>query len=159
MPTDVLPAKISRILVAVDGSDHAERAAMTAADLARKYSALLEILHVASYPRNMLGIGSAHTVSVGIPMTDSDIDREKKNAIDSMKRIEAFASRLGIAPKMEIVESSGSISDRIIDYAYRENINLIIAGDLGLNQYQSSLMGSVSTGILSKARCSVMIVR
>jgi nucleotide-binding universal stress UspA family protein len=156
---EVLPARIGRILVAVDGSEFAEKAAMTAVGLAKKYSAKLEILHVADYPPNMLGVGSIHTVSVGIPMADSDVDREKKRAMDSIKRIESFALRLGIQPKSEIVETSASISDRIVDYAYRENIDLIVAGNLGLNSYQSSLMGSVSNGILNKARCSVMVVR
>ena len=159
MPTEPRPAKIGKILVAVDGSDYAERAGLTAAELAAKYSAELGILHVADYPPNVLGVGSTHTVPVGIPMSDPDVDRQRKRALDSIERIEAFASRLGIEANSEIVQTSDSISDRIADYAYRENIDLIVAGNLGLNSYQTSLLGSVSNGILNKARCSVLVVR
>jgi nucleotide-binding universal stress UspA family protein len=159
MPTETSPAKIGKILVAVDGSDYAERAGLTAVDLAVKYSAELGILHVADYPPNVLGVGSSHTVPVGIPMSDPDVDRQRKRAMDSIERIEAFASKHGIEANSEILQTSDSNSARIVDYAYRENIDLIVAGNLGLNSYQTSILGSVSNGILNKARCSVMVVR
>src|SRR5579862_9342448 len=144
MPPKILPERIGKILVAVDGSDDGEKAGFTASDLARRYGAQLVILHVADYPRNMLGVGSGHTVSVGVPMLNPEVDQERKRAEESIDRIESFASRLGIESTNEIVQTSNSIADTIIDYAYHQNIDLIVTGSRGLNSFQTSTLGSVS---------------
>jgi len=159
MTTEVIPIRISKILVAVDGSAHAEKAGSIAVDLAKRYSAQLVILHVANYPRNMLGVGSAHTVSVGIPVPDSEVDQMKNRAHDLMNRIATFASKHGVNTKSEIIDKAGSISDLIVDYSYREGIDMIVTGARGLNSFHTSLMGSVSNGIVNKATCLVLVVR
>ena len=48
MATQTQNEPITRIVVAVDGSDHANNAVLLASDLAQKYDAELHLLHVVS---------------------------------------------------------------------------------------------------------------
>lgn len=153
------PADINRILVAIDGSKFAEKAGATAADLASRYSAELVILHVAKYPPNTLGTGSTHTVAVGPPLSDTIVDKEKKNASESMRRVALFAKTLNIDAEEQIIDTSSSIVDVLCDYAYRNVIDLIVLGTRGLNTFKTSSLGSISDGVADSARCAVMIVK
>lgn len=159
MGVEILPATISKILVAVDGSSFAEKAGLTAVNLARRYSTPLILLHVANYPPNLLGSGSVHTVPVGTPLSDPVIDRAKQKAIASMNRIGAYAMKRGVAVDKEIIDTSASIVKTIADFAYRKNVDLIVVGMRGTNEFKSAMLGSVSEEILDAAGCSVMVVK
>jgi len=159
MGPEVVAAKITKILVAVDGSDFAERAGLTAVNIARRYSIPVVLLHVANYPANTLGSGSVHTVSVGIPLADPIIDRQKQRAISSMDRIGGYATKRGVDIDKEIIDTSSSIANTIADFAYRNEVDLIVAGTRGTNEFKSAILGSVSEEIFQVARCSAMVVK
>ena len=160
MSEKVLPLKVDRILVAIDGSADSEKAGLTAVDLAERYSAQIFILHVSNYPQDTLGFGSTHTVAVGLPQPDPEVDKEGKRAQEMMDRIEKIAANRGVTATSEIIEDASSrISDTILDYGYREDVDLIVTGSRGLNAYLRSTMGSVSTGVVNRARCSVLVVK
>ena len=148
-----------KILATVDGSGLAEIAGYTAADLAKKYSASLAILYVAKYPKNLLGVSSSHTVEVGLPLSDPLADRLKQEASASMNRIGEYARNLDVEANQEIIDTSSSIVGTIMDYVYRNNVDLIVMGSRGTNTFKTELIGSVSEGIFQGARCAVMIVR
>jgi len=153
------PANFARILVAIDGSKFAEKAGATASALAQRYSAELVILYVARYPPNALGRGSTHTVAVGLPISDPVIDKEKKNATDSMHRVATFARKFGVETDEQIIDTSSSIVDVICDFAYRNEVDLIVLGTRGLNTFKSSSLGSISDGVADHATCAVMVVK
>ncbi len=127
--------------------------------MARRYSAALIIFHVAKYPGNTLGISSTHTLEVGLPLSDPIVDREKQGAKDSMDRIETYAKKLGVRADLEILDTSSTIVDTITDHAYRNGVDLIIVGCLGMSEFRATLTGSVAAGIVREARCTVMVVR
>ncbi len=153
-----LPPEIKRILVAADGSENADRAALRAIDLARRLNAHLVVVHVSSYPSQYYGI-VRHDVAVAAEIGREDLDRLKKRASVSMKKISEIASEQKILTRIEYLESGPSIVDAIINYAETEGIDLIVVGTRGLNAYQSSLAGSVSTGLVNRAHCAVLVVR
>lgn len=159
MGLDIVPATITKILVAVDGSDFAERAGLTAVNIARRYSIPLVLLHVANYPPNRLGSGSVHTISVGPPLSDPMIDRQKQKAVASMDRIGAYAVKRGVNVDKEVIDTSSSVVNTIADFAYRNDVDLILVGMRGTNEFKSAILGSVSDGIFQAARCSVMVVK
>lgn len=152
------PSRISKILVAVDGSHFAEKAGITAGDLSRKYAAHLTILHVANYPPNELGI-DRHTIAVGLPLTDSVVDKVKHEATESMHRIAVFAKSLGISCDQRIINTSSSIVETISDFCYRNEIDLLVVGTHGLSEFKRSLIGSVSEGLVEHSRCNLLIVK
>lgn len=148
-----------RILVAVDGSEFSERAGLFAVSLARVYRAHLTVFHVAKYPSNQLGVGSTHTLSVGLPLSDSVVDKLKQAATAQMERIAVIAKRSGVGVNEEITDSPSPIVSIISDYAYQNSIDLIVVGTRGLSAYKASLAGSVSEGLVREARCGVVVIK
>ncbi len=155
----IVPVPINKVLATVDGSDFSEKAGYTAAQIALRYSKQLYIIHVAKYPPNSLGVGGTHTVAVGLPLPDPIADQLKKRAVASMDRIAAYATKLSVSTSKRIIETSSSIVESVANYAYQNNIDLIVVGAKGLNAFSSALMGSVSEGIVQEARCSVMVIK
>ena len=60
--------------------------------------------------------------------------------------------------KTEII-ASPSIVDAIVSFAEKENVDLIIIGTKGESAIKKFLLGSVSSGVVTYAHCTVMVVR
>jgi len=159
MQRDSDPSKFSCILIAVDGSNLSEKGGMIAVDLASKYSASAIILHVAKYPQNTLGVNPNHSVSVGLPLEDPLAENLKKHAVASMDRIAEYARKLNVTSSKVIVDTSSSIVETIANHAYTNNVDLIVLGSSGMNEYRATLTGSVADGVVHAAQCTVMVVR
>jgi nucleotide-binding universal stress UspA family protein len=61
--------------------------------------------------------------------------------------------------KIRAVVLVGQPADKIVEFANRQNVDLIVMGSRGQKGISRILMGSVSRNISDKAKCSVMIVR
>ena len=55
--------------------------------------------------------------------------------------------------------ASSSVVGAIIDFAEKENIDLIVVGTRGRSGLKRLLLGSVASGIVNYAHCPVMIVK
>lgn len=71
----------------------------------------------------------------------------------------ALAENFGIQAKGKTVRPGESTVEQITDYADREKIDLIVIGTRGLGGFKRLLLGSVSSGVVSHAPCSVLVVR
>jgi nucleotide-binding universal stress UspA family protein len=47
----------------------------------------------------------------------------------------------------------------IVEYAERENIDLIVIGSRGLTGFRKLLLGSVASGVVTYAHCPVLVVK
>lgn len=52
-----------------------------------------------------------------------------------------------------------SIVSEIIEFAERENIDLIIMGTRGRTGFKKLLLGSVASGVVNFAHCPVLVLR
>ncbi len=52
-----------------------------------------------------------------------------------------------------------SIVSEIIEFAERENIDLIIMGTRGRTGFKKLLLGSVASGVVNFAHCTVLVIR
>jgi nucleotide-binding universal stress UspA family protein len=159
MQADTDPSKFSCVLIAIDGSSLAEKGGFIAVDLAKRYSANVIILHVAKYPPNTLGRGPEHSIPVGLPLSDPLAENLKRHAIASLDRIAAYARKLDVPSSRLVVDTSSSIVETIVNHAYSNNVDLIVLGCRGMNEYKATLTGNVAEGIVDEARCTIMIVR
>jgi nucleotide-binding universal stress UspA family protein len=133
-----------KILVAYDGSDGAKRALDQAAELAHN-GASVSVVSVAE-PLPQFGRAA--------PMLVPEADEERKRELR-----EAKAALAGKGIDASIVERKGDAATMIIGEAEHENAEVIVMGTRGLNTAQRWLLGSVSSKVVERAPCNVMIVR
>jgi len=129
---------ISKILVAIDGSKHAQKALDHAVQLAQKYNATLTLLHVAQ--TRLPHIKTETAKSMG--------DRVVSDAAKQVKELK-------VDKKVEV----GHPAKTILDVAKKGNYDLIALGSRGLNPAKRFFMGSVSDKVSRHAQCSVLIVK
>lgn len=129
-----------------------------AVDQARSFEVDLLLLHVATYPSQYYGAGPDSPLA-GSPVDDKEKDLMKKSATDQMEKIVQTAGKSGVACRFEVIETESNVVDEILVYAFRNRIDLLVVGTRGLNQFQTSLVGSTSLDLVQKAKCAVLIVR
>lgn len=59
----------------------------------------------------------------------------------------------------EVIIAEESIVSEIIEFAERENIDLIIMGTRGRTGFKKLLLGSVASGVVNFAHCPVLVIR
>ena len=149
--------KVEKILVPIDGSDNAFRAASFAIDLASKYSSELILLHAFDLNQIRYSIG---LLGVGYP---SNIDKIKedvaKEAAPWFERVQKEADSTGVTVKTDVIDAVLSVVEEIIDYADRKKIDLIVIGSRGRTGFKKLLLGSIASGLVAHAPCPVLVAK
>ena len=143
-----------KILVPVDGSKHSKKALELACELGRKQGSSLHVLHITQPPT-----GKRHLVLGAAAVTVDDDSKELKQA---GKRVvssaEDFARGEGLE-KVAVSVVGGDPAERIIDYAKKRKVDMIVMGSRGLSDLSGLLMGSVSHKVSHLAPCTCVTVR
>jgi nucleotide-binding universal stress UspA family protein len=139
------------ILLATDGSEEAQLAATTAADLAQKTNSELHLITVG--PDLPLYELPEH------PAEFEDVLRENRREAKEMleqqaKRIEESG---GTVKETHLRE--GRVEEEIVEVAEELGAGLIVMGSRGHGRLRRALMGSVSDAVVRHAHCPVTIVR
>ncbi len=137
---------VKNILVPVDGSDSAIRAAKIAADLAAACQAKLMFLYVANI--NQLAINAC--------LTDAILDSVNK-AGDAV--LNQALAEVPSGVEVEPFSQTGSPAVVILDFLEDHPIDLVIMGSRGLGVVKGVLMGSVSQYVVEQAKCPVLVVK
>ena len=137
------------ILAAVDGSDHAERAVKTAAEIAAGLNATLLLVTV-DVPGTLKGKAAeiAHS---------ENIDR-RQIADVFLQSARIPAEKAGVK-NIETDIMSGDAAEGIIQAADRHKADMIVLGARGLSRLEDLVMGSVSHKVLHLAHRPCLIVR
>ncbi len=141
----------TQIVVAVDQSDHAERAILAACNLARVYDASLHLVHAAHAAQDAVAVGA--DVYVAFP---SDVDDAEDQAV--MTAAAATAQAQGVMPASQRVGQGGA-ADLVIAVAAEVGADLIVVGRRGLGGFGSMMLGSTSLRISHLATCAVLTVK
>lgn len=149
----------AKILVCVDGSGSSAKAADYAIEMAEKHDAQLIALNVL-----VSQLGYAYSSGAfGLTATPSAInqilDSAKKESRKWFDQIESKAAAQRVKVKTEMVASQTSIVQAIVDYAEKNEIDLIVTGTRGRSGFTKLLLGSVASGVATYASCPVMIVK
>ena len=139
------------ILLATDGSEEAQLAAATAADLAEKTNSGLHVLTVGpDYPLYELPEHPAEFQDVV-----SENRREAKEVLEQQaKRIEESGGTV-----KETYLREGRAAEEIVEVAEEIGAGLIVMGSRGHGRLRRALLGSVSDAVVRHAHCPVTIVR
>ena len=141
---------MKKILVAVDFSELTDAVYSCAEELARATSGELRILHVAAPDPDFVGLEAGPQVVRD--QRAHELRDEHRRLIDHADALE----RAGIPAKARLVE--GSTVETILRCADDFDADLIVIGSGGRGALVSTLMGSVSAGVIKAARCPVVIV-
>jgi nucleotide-binding universal stress UspA family protein len=134
-----------RIVLAVDGSEPAQRAVPVAADIASKYGSEVIAVHVLE---QQLGRGG----TIAFETTDEALEIAH-HAAKSLK--DAGVSARAVAESV----ISGRVAQEIMEIAVSEDAGLIVMGSRGMSDWQGLLIGSVAHKVLHLSTVPVLIVR
>ena len=143
--------KISKILVAIDGSQPSISAAYQALEIAKQNNSEITALYISFIPLSLRFksrdiLDAAHQSDVEeLTRWLEDIRKESENS--------------NILFKIEAIETTSSTVKAIIDYAEKNTVDLIVLGYKGRSKIERAMLGSVASGVVNNARCSVMVVR
>ncbi|NWF64789.1 MAG: universal stress protein [Chloroflexi bacterium] len=137
-----------RILLAVDGSEHALHATRKAAELTRCMKPK-EFRIIVAYDPIPLYLGE--------PNMQIAITNRKGEAEEVLKMAVKEVGDLPCEVHTEIIE--GDPASAIIEVATVRNSEVIVMGSRGLGRLAGLLLGSTSQKVVSHAPCPVLIVR
>jgi nucleotide-binding universal stress UspA family protein len=144
-----------KILVAIDGSPQSDKAAEEAVRMADSNRSQFKSCVYA-----MLVLPNAPTSTYTdfvptAPVTETEKWDELRRRIFYV--VEKCASENNIP--LEMIVEYGEPADKLIDFAKREQMDVIVIGSSGKGFFQRRITGSVSHRVATSAGCSVYIVR
>ena len=146
----------AKILVAVDGSKNAHRAAKIAVKLSVRNGAELLVISVVPRPSYLFAPVSGAGVP---PMGLGDYYTYATNdAVKWVNETISLAKDRGVVARGRVLKSA-SVVRSITDYAEDEKVDLIVLGTRGMGGFNRLLLGSVSNGVVIHAHCAVLVVR
>jgi nucleotide-binding universal stress UspA family protein len=153
----------SKILIAIDGSKAAMDAADYAIEIAKKDKCQLiaiTVLNISTPRRLSSSFITAPTYGL------KELEEDRKEAQQWLDKVEKLAvkenntNNNNIRFKSEIIEDPTSkVGSSIVDYAERENIDLIVIGTRGRTGFKKMLLGSVASDVVTYAHCPVMVIK
>lgn len=139
---------MKRLLVAVDGSRSASRAALFAARLARETGATLEMIHVYDAPTAVaLGLGAL-----------SREDLASRSSHFGEGHFEAAETVIGDLIEPLRYVALGHPAEQIVLRADETGADLIVIGTRGQSDLKGLLLGSVSRRVVFLTKCPVTVV-
>ena len=136
-----------RILVAVDGSDHASTAVTHAVELADRHGATLHALYV---------------IETRTAYDNAIIDPEERRAAlredgeDVLAAVRQRAEKRGIETRTVIEE--GVPPEEILTYIDEQDIDMVCMGERGQSDFKTVLLGSATETVIHESDIPVVVV-
>ena len=144
-----------KILLAVDGSKHSQKAAEAGIELAKKTNGKVMALFVIDVAKEYEGIGG-----VSWNIADNVVEGIKKSlrecSNDTLKIVGEMAQKAGVPFEAKIVE--GQPATEIMKVAENSDMGLIVMGRLGRTGIAKFLMGSVAEKVIRNSKVPVLMV-
>lgn len=143
-----------RMLVAIDGSRHARKAAEVAARLAKELRAAEIVVLTVGHIPSLVTAGATANAMAGLGALEESQQAAWRAILD--ETMPAFA---GVDVPVTREYRRGEPSTEILKCARAHQADLIVMGSRGLGQIGGLVLGSVSERVLHAARIPVLIVR
>ncbi len=174
---------IKKVLIATDGSGHAEKAVIFGSDIAAKYNAEVLLVHVLLRKEISEELSRMAEIEYGIdvhPLSEAianvpearfpaDITFARRDAATPgqalrilgegiLKQAEETAHDHGVDKVGKRIEDGNPVS-RILEIAKAENVDLIVSGSRGLSDLKALIVGSVSHKLSQLSPVTCITVR
>jgi len=144
----------TRILVPTDFSAPSEAALATAKDLATRFGASLNLVHVLEDPYAVAAY-SADALGYLPPGIKETWQREAEKHLNALL---TPAERVHYKATTAVL-FSGNAAREIVEYAQDKRIDLIVMGTHGRGGFAHFLLGSVAERVVRTAECPVLTMR
>jgi nucleotide-binding universal stress UspA family protein len=138
--------KYDRLLVAFDGSESSKNALRQAIKLAKQDSTSLKVMTVTPSYEGELDL-------TGINDVRGVLEGTAKKCLKEAEEI-AASEEFGIDTSIE----EGTIYEKIVEAADRDNAGLIVMGRRGLSRLERMLMGSVTSRVIGNTHKDVLVI-
>ena len=141
----------NNILVPYDGSVPSMRAFNKAIELSKQHNSHIKVV-------SCLDIGNLGGWYID-KRINKDIMRKAKNVTKELfSKLDGIAKKNTVPIEFKIMDSNNTVKS-LLSFVKSKNINLIVVGSSGRGNFDKILLGSVSNGIMQKAKCPVLIIR
>ena len=148
-----MTTEYKKVLVPVDGSQAAEKALITAAEIAKRNQGHLDILNVIDLKQFSVSFGG---------MVDANGDVVYQSFEDVNEYLEKLKAKV-IESGLDDVEIHARFgTPRTIiakEFPVDHQIDLIVMGPTGMNAVERALMGAVTDYVTRNAVCDVIVAR
>jgi nucleotide-binding universal stress UspA family protein len=128
-----------------------------AIELALKFEAELVVLYVIGVPATAVAkAGLSYGHEVALKEYFESANKEVEKIVDEIIRL---AKAKDVKATRLIRDYAVSVVETILEEATKSKVDLIVLGTRGLTRFKKLLIGSVSSGVVNHAHCSVLIVR
>jgi len=147
---------VSRMLVAIDGSDTATRALDYALALAKKCDAEVQIVSVVPPVESLMPRFSLTAPPIHYSLFIDEVEKRLQTVLS-----EALQAAKQQQPTLRLSTRllKGRPADTIVQTAQKEGFDLIVVGSRGLSGLDELVLGSVSDRVADLATCPVLIVK
>jgi nucleotide-binding universal stress UspA family protein len=144
----------SNILFCTDFSENAGAAVSRAVDLAKKYGAVLHILHVYQEPGHIAEYEISSDATIDWLAISHLMGAEMQERLKSLW--EAVTAEVG---SCQCKMLRGKAPEMIVYYAKEAKIDLIVMATHALRGLEQALFGSTAVKVLKDSPCSVLVIR
>ena len=144
-----------KILVPYDGSEHAKKALLQAVDIAGAGEDTK--LYIASVCNMVSAMSNFDQVSIAEGCLTTSLSEDLEEQCKSDLKEASSMVPAGVAH--EEVYEVGSPGPVLLNMAEEEGCDLIVMGSRGLGPLKGIFMGSVSSYLVSRSKCPVLIVK
>jgi len=136
------------ILVPTDFSTVSENAVNYAAEIAKATNAKLILFHVYQMP----------IIATEVPIVLPNIEELERDCMEGLLRISIRLHSKLSTTNIECIVKCGLPVDEINLYTQNSKIDLIVMGMRGAGYLTEKLIGSVTTSLIQKSNCPVLVV-
>jgi nucleotide-binding universal stress UspA family protein len=159
----------TKVLVPLDGSEHAEAVLPFVEDLGQRCAAEIILLQVVPMPRDT-ATAPIFQAPMSLPGSTEDeviarhpilraqeIESRRVETERSLGSVKERLSNVGLSVRVEVL--FGRPANRIVEYALKEEVDLIIMSTIGRSGFSRWMFGSVADKVLRAVAIPILLIR
>lgn len=147
----------SRILVPLDCSKYAESSLKVAIEIAKKFNSSISLIHVVSSREEYCRGGITGKVLVKCDVIQVNEEDIPKICNELLNRSKKKVTSEGVS--VHTILKQGKVVEEILNTIEKGEYDLVVMGSRGQSSIKKIFVGSVSTGVIQKAICPVLLTR
>ena len=145
--------------MAIDRSGYKERIINFTISLAKPLGAEIIAIHVIDKSTIVPATDAYGNYIGGDQIQATEEEELRKQADEILSEAELLGDKEKVKVDKAIIVAPSSSAAAIIDYAKKNNVDLIVVGTKGMSGLKHFLLGSVANNIISHAHCPVLAVK